>query len=954
MKHLGLALLFITSLAQAQVAALWERARPVIERHCVRCHMPAKLRGGLDLSSREALLRGGKHGQVVDLAAPQSSRLLASVRAEQQPRMPYKEDALGPESIAALEAWVAAGVPMDPAPRLPRDPGSVSDEDRAFWSFGPLRKVQPPPDTAAKNPVDAFLLAELQRNGLSFAAPAPPTMLLRRAHLLLTGLPPAPEEVLAFAADTDAQAWPKLIERLLARPQFGERMARHWLDVARYADSNGYEFDEERAHAWPYRDFVVKAFNDDMPADQFVRWQLAGDELDPANRWARAATGFLAAGPVNSNEENEGTRYTELDDVLSTTCSAFLGLSMACARCHDHKFDPLPTADYYGMLAAFVTARRVESVFAETALEQAHAAAVSKHEAAVKSQTEELRAYLEEARARPQNPTARGGEELWRYTFEEPSAEWLLPDFDDSGWKTGPGGFGTAGTPGALIGTEWNGARIWMRRAFVWDGPAEELALVAHHDDSVHVYLNGTLAGDARGYSTDYKQLSVTDFGREKLRQGSNVLAVFCTQDAGGQFIDVRPVRHSRLKTRSARELALEGRATDPDAGLSDAQLARRDALVAKLERTKESAPRAPARVQHFQDHSAQPDKAWLLRRGNPEDKVEEIAFLLPRVLPGGGATELWMQQQIASKQDSRPSNGVVAESTGRRAAMAAWITDTEHGAGALLARVMVNRVWQWHFGVGLVATSNDFGLQGARPSHPELLEWLAGELVRSHWSLKHIHRLLSNSMAWRQSGTPSTAAAAQDSDGSLLSHRRLLRLDGEALRDCVLAVSASLNLRMGGPAVKPWVHSDAIATGSTEKWPKAVKDGPETWRRSVYVFMRRSVRFPFFECFDAPDAQASCGVRVPTVTPLQSLALMNNEFIREQARLFARRVEREAGADAALFVERAFLMAFARSPTEPERQRALEFLRSEGSATELRASLCQALFGANAFLYVE
>ena len=956
-------MMLLAGLAPAQVASPWERARPVLERHCVRCHFPGKTRGGLDLSTREAVLRGGKHGAVVAIEAPSTSVLLATVRGEQQPRMPYKEDALREEDIAALEAWVAAGVPMDPPPQLPRNPSEVTAADRAFWSFGPLRSVRPPHNGAA-HPVDAFVLDALSQRGLAPAPAASAATLLRRAHLVLTGLPPTPEAVHAFAAAAasggsavanSGGAWQRVVDELLASPRFGERMARHWLDVARYADSNGYEFDEERPHAWPYRDFVIKAMNEDLPADVFVRWQLAGDELDPANRWARAATGFLAAGPLNSNEENEGTRYTELDDVLATTSSAFLGLSMACARCHDHKFDALPAADYYGMLAAFVTTRRVETPFVEPAEEAAHTAALQQHEATVKARAEELRVFLEQARERAEAVAARTGEPQWRYTFEEPPAEWLLPEFDDSKWKIGVGGFGTEGTPGAVIGTEWNGKRIWLRQAFDWTESAAEFAVVAHHDESVHVYVNGTLACDARGYVTDYKELHVMDCGRERLRQGRNVFSVFCIQESGGQFIDVRAVRKSRLKSRSPRELALEGRAADPDAGMSAADGARRDELAAALARSKNARPSTPARVSHLHDHAAQADKAWLLRRGNPDDKQEEIAFSLPQVLPGGGAAQRWMALAAGAEAAGSVDGAVAASApqatTRRRAALAAWITDTEHGAGALVARVLVNRVWQWHFGAGLVATPNDFGIQGARPSHPDLLEWLAGELVRNHWSLKHIHRLLATSAAWRRSGIAGTAAA--DPDGALLTHRRMLRLDGETLRDGILAVAGSLNLRSGGPAVKPWVHDDAIATGSTEKWPRAVKDGPETWRRSVYVFMRRSVRFPFFECFDAPDAQASCGVRVPTVTPLQSLALLNNEFVCAQAQLFAQRVEREVGSAAEAFAQRALQLAFAREPVPQEFSAAVAYLRGADPAA-LRVSLCQALFGANAFLYVE
>ena len=943
MLKLALMGLMLGQALLAQSVESWPEARAVLERHCIECHHPGKLRGGLDLSTETGLNKGGKHGAVLDRMHPMRSALLQSVRGETTPRMPWKRDPLRTNDIVALEAWIKDGASMNPPPALPKGV-VVEPSGKSFWSFQPLTRVKPPDVVGHSHPIDALLSLKLSAAGLGFAAPAEDAVFFRRANLVLHGLPPSVPELEAFMGNGAADKRARLIDALLASPHFGERMARHWLDVARYADSNGYEFDEERPAAWPYRDFVVKAMNDNMPADQFIRWQIAGDELAGEDRWARAGTGFLAAGPVNGNEENEGTRYTELDDVLATTTSAFLGLTLACARCHDHKFDPLTAEDYYALLAGFVSTRRVQTPFAPADAVAAYEAARKEHEEKLAAARRELELHNEASLARIDLSGPNADEILWRCTFEEPPAEWLLPEFDDSSWKLAPGGFGTEGTPGSVIGTRWDSPAIWLRREFIWDADASELALVAHHDDDVHVYLNGTLLADARGYVTEYKELPVTDFGREKLLRGRNVLMVHCRQDFGGQFIDVRPVLRSELRTMSPREAALRGRPSDPDRGLSTQDRKTKQRLAAAVEAQLHKAPPRLPEVMHLEDSGPLSTKAWLLRRGNPEDKVREIDFAFPAVLPQG----VDAAARVAAVKAELPG-------THRRAALAAWLTDVDHGVGALVARVLVNRVWQWHFGLGLVATPSDFGTQGARPTHPELLDWLAGELVSHDWDLKHIHRLIATSHAWGQSSHASAETLERDPDGALLSRRTLQRLDGEVVRDAMLAISGCLNRKLGGPAVKPWVHADVIATGSTQKWPMNVVDGPQTWRRSLYVFMRRSVRFPFFEVFDAPDAQASCGRRVPTVTPLQSLAMMNNAFVRDQAARFAARVRGEQTEHSASeFATKAMRAAFQRAPSTSELAEAVRYLTVANNAESAQADFCQALFGSNAFLYLE
>src|SRR5690606_5812903 len=490
--------------------------------------------------------------------------------------------------------------------------------------------------------------------------------------------------------------------------------ARHWLDVARYADSGGYEFDHERPHAWPYRDFVIEAMNADLPFDEFVRLQVAADELRPDDPLAWRATGWLVADPQVDSQENEQTRHEECVDGVSVLGSAFVGLTVGCARCHDLKFDAIPARDYYRLVAAFTnTMRSVEPLLPRAAAEE------------WRGRTRALDGLIDATRARVQR-------------------------------------------------LEAGGRRRGRRDAVPAEGSAAHKAELAE--------LRAVLAD---------------------------------------------------LRARKPPEPPM--------------------ALVM----TERDGPREPS---------------WMLRRGNPAEKDGEVE-------PGG------LQVLTPLAEQAR-----FAGPGGPRAALARWLTDVEHGAGRLVARVIVNRIWQWHFGTGLVATPNDFGLQGERPTHPELLEYLAARLVAGGWRLRPIHELIVTSTVYR------LGHATGDADDRLLWRRVPMRVDAESLRDAILHASGCLNAAMFGPAVKPYIHRDAIATGSPPKWPLDVVDGPATWRRSIYVFCRRSVRFPLFEAFDAPDAAASCGRRQPTTTPLQALALLNDRFALDQAARCAGRIAREAG----------------------------------------------------------
>lgn len=599
--------------------------------------------------------------------------------------------------------------------------GLSSEKVSKFWSYGQIKHAEPPVhenDTWSINAIDKFVLRKAQSKGIRPNDKVKRTKLIRRASYDLIGLAPTREEVEAFIADESSDAYSKLIDRLLASPHYGERWGRHWLDVARFGESHGYESDNERPSAWTYRDAVIRALNQGMPFDQFVRWQVAGDVIKSEDPLAVTLTGFLTAGSTVTNVDGvdrEKATYDKMDDIVSATGAAFLGLTIGCARCHDHKYDPISQKDYYKLVGFF------------------------------------------------------------------------LP-----------------GKPG-------------------------------HRN---------VAAGDS----------------------GSNVKAL--TWNGGNKR------------------------------------------------------------------------KNPLLKRGDVEQKEGDLGFgVLAALSAGDGNVEPWINLSEKKSGDGR-------------AGLAHWLTDTGNGAGSLLARVIVNRLWQHHFGEGIVKTSDNFGSVGEKPSHPELLEWLAGELIRKDWSLKDMHRLIMLSAVYQQGAQWDEKRHAIDPGNKLLWRKRPRRMEGEIIRDSIMNSAGTLNRKMYGPSVKPWVSKDAINTGSTNKWPVNVKDGPVTWRRSIYVFMRRSMRVPFFEIFDVPDSMQSRGVRELTTVPTQALMLLNNKFVRGQANHFAARIKELVDAsDKRLVIEEAYWSALSRAPTDQELKLSSELLAKEGQSIE---NLCHILFTLNEFSYVD
>jgi len=808
-----------------------EKVAPIFERNCVMCHGSRVQRSGLDLRGEETVLKGGARGPAVVPGNAEKSLLYRLITRKEEPAMPMGMDKLGESDIAVIAQWINGLSPKvaTAADTIPvRQPGySITERDRQFWSFiKPARPALPKVGDRrwVQNEVDAFVLSKLEQNGLRPNRAASPGELLRRVYFDLIGLPPSPEESEEFLKNPSDAAYAKVVDRLLASPHYGERWGRHWLDLARYADSGGYEFDYDRPHAWRYRDYVIKSFNEDKPYDRFIIEQLASDQLDgvdvKAIPEALVPTGFVRNGPTVDNANNEETRMDELDDMVTTTSSVFLGLTVGCARCHDHKYDPIPQRDYYRMQAIFFPFQKAEVVMVAKEEEEAY-------KARNKEIDELLNPYRQKIAA-----------------IEEPVRQRLLNE------KT-----------------------------------------------EFHVRLAEMSSGFEGKTKEQYRDETAKRFARDVKLQPEEIEALLAPED---------------LKTRKEIQDGID-----------------------KINKTR---PKLLPAAMGVTDKD-NPDKAYLLKRGDWRNKGEEVQPGLPQVLTGDTNLDL----------------------KNRRRQLAQWIASADN---PLTARVAVNRIWQYHFGKGVVRTPSDFGATGDRPSHPELLDWLATEFVKRGWSWKAMHRLVLLSNTYRQSSQFNDQSAARDPENRLLWRMNPRRLEAEPLRDSILAVSGKLNPEMFGPGIYPRIDPDVVNTGSRPRWPLDAKDDQSVWRRSVYIFVKRSVLLPLIEVFDCPATVVSGPVRaVSTVSP-QALALMNNEFVLRQAGFFAERVVKEAGEDRRAQIVRAFKIALNRAPNAKEIEWSLSFLKSQAEGYAQRKDeepekaalrdFCHAIINLNEFVYVD
>jgi len=888
---------------------------PLLARRCGACHGPVTSESGWRIDQRQRAFTGGDSGLPGIVAGkPEASELVSRVTTDDaEARMPADADPLPAEERSILSSWVAAGAPWpDDVATLPSAFFPDTQKPSSHWAFQPIVRPPLPEFAGVANPIDAFVIQGLAAQGLAIQSEAPPATLLRRLFFDLVGLPPTPADVQAFTADVAARgtdaACGDLVDRLLASAGFGERWARHWLDAVRFAESNGFEMNQMRPNAWRYRDWVIESLQRDLPYDAFVRAQLAGDSLG-----ADVATGFIVGGAWDQVKSPDpvltaNQRADELHDMVSTTSSAFLGLTVGCARCHDHKFDPIPQTDYY----------RLKAVFA--GVEHGEREVTLPSEPPKQDRRSEIARLLAEAGVgtlrRAVTPrqnidrfpptTAR----FLRFTILETSgAEPCLDElevFSIDGRNVARGA--TPTSSGDFAGNAFHAL------AHVNDGQVgNEHSWISNTPGTgwVQLELPATETIDRVVWSRDRSpEPKYADRVATRYEIALSTDGVDWTPIASD--LDRRPFGDSTAAPDDSPAAAPPGSVADPASVAGKISVLKRE--LAALDR----GPMA------YAGRFTEPGATFRMFRGDPTQPREEI---LPGPLSRIGSGP-WPAGPISAEAD-------------RRRALADWIVDP---GNPLTARVIVNRLWHHHFGTGLVDTPSDFGAGGGRPSHPELLDWLASELIASGWRLKSIHRLIVTSRAWRQRGEPNEAALALDAQDRLLWRYPPHRLEAEAIRDAILATSGSLNPQAGGPGFDLFVANANYVKVYETKTEFTADD----FRRMIYQNKPRSELDTFFGAFDCPDAGQIQPKRTSSTTPLQALNLLNGAFLIDQADRFAARVAREAGDETAEKVRLAFLLAFGREATEAEIAAGTKLVADHGLP-----ALCRALYNANEFLTV-
>jgi hypothetical protein len=806
-----------------------EQVRPILQEKCVSCHSGEKPQSDLRLTSRAAVLKGGGSGPAVSLQKPSESLILSAVNYDGLKMPPQGK--LPAKQVEILTRWVSMGLPWatgDQASLEPKGhagPPPVTPETMKFWSFQPVRRPAVPKVKNAKwvrNPIDAFVLARLEKEGMQPNPPASRQALIRRAYYDLTGLPPTFEQVQAFVSDQSPNAWEKAVDQLLASPHYGEKWGRHWLDLVRYAETNSYERDGDKPNAWRYRDYVIRSFNEDKPYDQFIKEQLAGDEQAPRTAERMIATGYYRLGIWDDEPADpEQALYDDLDDIARTTGEVFLGMTIGCARCHDHKIDPIPQKDYYSFLAFFSGVKR----FGQRSYESIRAASLRD----IKPEGEEARRFQEQLAAHEAR-TKRNDERIGALETK------IL---------------------GFLVGVEkdeWQNERMRLRLA--------------------RKHVPAELSED------EFKRYE----GLVKERQGLR---------------DFRPTVQALAVT--------EGGTKAPD--------------------------------------------MFVLLRGNPHVPGDKVSPAFPSVLAPP-------QPQIAPTPFD--------DTSGRRTALANWIASQEN---PLTARVMANRVWHYHFGRGIVRSTSNFGFQGDKPTHPALLDWLASELATGGgagksgearaWTMKRIHRLIMLSSTYQMSSTAQPKALAKDPENDLMWRFDMRRLQAEEIRDAILAANGSLNEKMGGPSFYPDMPAEVLA-GQSMPGAGWGKSSPEDQcRRSVYIFVKRSLAVPLIANFDGPETDFTCQARFATTQPTQALGMLNSKWTNDQARVFANFLKAHAGPKTEDRVRLCLERTLQRVPTAAEITRGVKLINAlqqdeHLDADAALASYCLVALNLNEFIYLD
>ena len=943
------------------------KIRPVLVKHCYECHSSEalindKLENELLLDTKAGIRKGGVSGPAVVPGKIETSLLIKAIQHDSFNMPP--DTKLPPKVITDFIKWVEMGAP-DPREEQASNIAKIEidiEAGRGFWSFQPLQQSNPPADSKSpwiRNNIDRYIYAALDENGLEPNQEASRQTLIRRAYFDLWGLPPNPTDVESFVNDPAADAYESLVDRLLAGQHYGERWARHWLDLARFAESNGYAFDKDRAAAFHYRDFVIKALNQDMPYDEFVRLQIAGDQIGPNDYQSQAATGFLAAGTFTSQQtqkERERSRYEQLDDIVGTIGTSMLGLTIGCARCHDHKFDPLATDDYYRFTACFAETGFQDFDYdpdpARTKASKDAFAAAHKPlvDARVNFENSELTRRLNEWLKSESDPPTREKLGVWQtigpfaaVDFKKAYSEAFAPEkqvdlnatYDKLKWIPQPD------WNDGVIHNKFSGensANYLYRTIEAIQKGSLEISL--GRDDAIKVFLNGkqVLAKEVTGgVAADQDKVTL------QLNAGTNELLIKIVNASGpsGFYFTTRLVIPKNIQ--GIIDITEDKRNAKQNQDLLK-WYSPRDSDWAKLDEierehlkqqpkpaiTKIYAARKNGATYNF---GADTRKVYFLARGNSNTKKGLASPGFLRVLTDSDKTEsVWMTpsaSQVGTPVQLPP-----------RVALANWLTDEQQGSGYLLARVIVNRLWQHHLGRGLVGTPSDFGNQGAAPTHPELLDYLATELIRNDWQLKPIHQLIMKSAVYRQTGENNELATKIDPGNSLWWRRGSTRLEAEVLRDSLLAVCGSLDKKMYGK-------------GSLDQ---------NTPRRSIYLTVKRSNLIPILQLFDAPDSIQSIGQRDVTTVPPQALALMNSPLTRQLAEKFAKRIYVSTETTTEQVVGKGYSIALSRAPTATEMKQMSDFITDQASSygdsdkalNRAVVDYCQLMLCLNEFIFID
>jgi len=999
---LGTYLLQGVAWAQMPEEHFEKTVRPLLVERCLKCHGPETSRNNLRLDSYEGAIKGGKRGAAVVPNAPAESLLLKVVRRQGDLKMP-PDGPLSSREISDLELWIKQGAIYPKSNKIVK--GTAE-----HWSFQPIKQPSVPKvknSSWVRNPIDAFILSKLETAGIAPSKQADKRTLIRRVSFDLTGLPPTLSESALYLADDSANAYENMVNRYLASPAYGERWGRHWLDVARFAESHGYEQDYDRPNAYHYRDFVIKALNQDLPYTTFIKWQLAGDEYESTNPLAMMATGFLAAGTHATQitaSQAEKERYDELDDIVRTVGTTMLGLTIACARCHDHKFDPISATDYYRMASTFSTTVRSDYDLnlgtGNYAKEKADFDSAKKKLEEARSNwerdnlTSKLEAWVKAgAKDAPQSDflfaevkaaSSKNGTSLSKLSNGVVTATGKNPDFETytitlnsttkhvtalrlEAFKDAAlvqGGPGRAPNGNFALSDFKVTVNPFDSKNKPTSAQAVKFKSVRSSFDQKGLPASATIDSDKKSswaidpqFGKDHQAvyelekpldlpygaewIITLDFNGNNQHNLGKLRVTFSSMDKPALAVLPVPEKtqvaleklkaNQKLTAAEMTELGMWYRTKDADwqkltKAVDDFAAKEPKPKLVKALIASEGVPAVRLHTQGADFY----DPVHVLKRGDLNQKVSVASIGFPQVLmKSNDAEKHWLTKAPEGSKTSY-----------RRKSLAEWITDTEQGAGMLLARVIVNRVWHYHFGRGIVATPSDFGVQGEKPSNPELLDWLAAEFIHKGWKLKELHKLIMTSAAYMQSSNVDEPRLLKDRENNLVWHFQSRRLEAETIRDSLLAVSGTLDTTPFGPGSLDLNHK----------------------RRSIYFFVKRSKLIPMMMLFDAPDSLQDLALRPTTTIAPQALLMMNSNIVRGYADALAIKVLKDAGTGVEEQVNRAYQLVLSRNAKPLELKEGIEFIKEQEGFYKADkkpeslalADFCQALFSLNEFVFLD